>query len=184
MMEEPQKKKSRLRLKLFLLFVGVFSLIFQLGSYTPVTEDEANQFMDLMKEQLKDVDEVAIWLNNLRVATMMFVPFGFIIGGFIGFQTGWAVSAASVINPELSDMPAIALLYLTPFGLMELICYAIAMSRSVLLAQAIIKKRFNKRIMLYPTLKEYGIVAGVLLVAGFIEWAMIKWASEMGVSLF
>ncbi len=79
-------------------------------------------------------------------------------------------------------MPAIALLYLTPFGILELICYAIAMSRSVLLVQALVQKRFKKQLL--PTLKEYIIVSVVLLAAGVIEWRMILWASEQGVSLF
>jgi len=188
MMEE-QEKKSRLwwktpdkkRIGLTLIFMAIFSVIFQLGSYSTVSEEEANEFMDLMEVQLQGVDEVAIWLNNLRIATMMFVPFGFIIGGFISFQTGWAFAAATVINPELTQIPAIALLYITPFGLMELMCYGIAMSRSVLIVNALIKKRLKKQ--LYPTLKEWLIVSVVLLVAGIIEWRMILWATEQGVSL-
>jgi len=182
MVQQEEKKKSRLRLKLFFVFMGVFSLLFQLGSYSIVTEDEASQFMDQIKLLIVGIDEVGIWLNNLKVASMMFVPFGFIIGGFIAFQTGWAVAAASVLNPELTEMPAIALLYLTPFGILELICYAIAMSRSVLLVQALVQKRFKKQLL--PTLKEYIIVSVVLLAAGIIEWRMILWASEQGVSIF
>lgn len=189
MKDVKEEKKSRLwwktpdkkRIGLTLLFMAVFSIIFQIGSYSTVSEEEANEFMDLMEIQLEGVDEVAIWLNNLRIATMMFVPFGFIIGGFISFQTGWAFAAASVLNPELTQIPAIALLYITPFGLMELFCYGIAMSRSVIIVHALIKKRFRKQ--LYPTLKEWLIVSLVLLVSGVIEWRMIQWATEQGVSI-
>lgn len=182
MIVQQEKKKSRFRLKLFLLFVGIFSVIFQIGSYSTVTEEEANEFIEQIKIQIKDIDGVGIFLHNLQVATIMIVPFGFVIGGLISFQTGWAVAASSVINPELSEMPAIALLYLTPFGVMELVAYAIAMSRSVIIVQALIKKRIKTQ--LKPALKDYSIVVGLLFIGGIIEWEMIKWASEQGVSLF
>lgn len=157
-------------------------MLFQLGSYSTVTEDEANEFMDLISEQIKGIDGIGIAIHNLEISLIMFVPFGFIIGGFIAFQTGWSVAAATVLNPELSDLPAIALLYMTPFGIMELVAYAIAMSRSVLLVQALLKKRIKTQ--LKPLLKEVGIVSALLLIGGIIEWEMIKWASEQGVSLF
>ncbi len=61
-------KISRLRLKLFFLFVGVFSLLFQLGSYSTVTEDEANEFMDLISEQIKGIDGIGIAFHNLQIS--------------------------------------------------------------------------------------------------------------------
>ena len=66
---------------------------------------------------------------------------------------------------------------MTPFGMMELTAYAIAMSRSFLLIQQIIKKTSiftNKKAILI----EIGIVVGLLLVGGIVENEMIKTAIE------
>ena len=78
-------------------------------------------------------------------------------------------------NPLFS----IAILYVTPFGLMELVAYSIATSRSYILIWMIIKKN-DLRTAIRGTGIEIGILVGLLLIGGIIEDAMIKMAEEHG----
>ena len=80
-------------------------------------------------------------------------------------------------KPELGDISPLAV-FLTPFGMMELTAYAIAMSRSILLIQLIIKRTSiltNKIAILI----EIGIVILLLFVGGVVEDDMIKSVMEI-----
>jgi len=181
MMTQETKKKSHFRRNLFLLFIAVFSALFQAGSMQTVSQQEADEFVKVVGEQIKGIDAIGIFSHNALFALIMMIPGGFIFGGIIAFQTGWAVSAATVISPELAQMPALSLLFISPFGLMEITAYAIAMSRSVILVQTLVNRTI--RTQLKSTLKEIGIVIGLLLAGGFLEYAMIQWAIENGYNL-
>lgn len=181
MMIEEVKKKSHFRRNLFLLFIAIFAVLFQLGSMQTVTHQEATEFIDGVREQIKGIDGFGIFTHNALVAMIMMIPGGFLFGGIIAFQTGWAVSASTVLNPALTQIPPLSLLFVTPFGLMEVFAYAIAMSRSVILVQTLVNRTI--RTQLKPTLKEVGIVIGLLLVGGFMEFGLIQWASENGYNL-
>jgi hypothetical protein len=62
---------------------------------------------------------------------------------------------------------------------MELVAYSFGISRSFILIRAIVKKidliQFVK-----PTLIEIGIVTGLLLSGGYLEFYMIEMAQEQG----
>ena len=76
-------------------------------------------------------------------------------------------------TPSLAKIPPLALLYLSPFGVMELVAYSIGMSRSFLLISTIIRKKPLKN-ELRKTGIEIGIVLALLLAGGFIEYYMIQ----------
>jgi uncharacterized membrane protein SpoIIM required for sporulation len=104
----------------------------------------------------------------------MFIPgFGIAWGFFASWQTGVAFSAFKTINPTLIQIPSLSILYMTPFGLMELAAYSIAMSRSLFLVQKLIKKTSLKKDSKVTSI-EAGIVVALLLVGGFIEAYMIE----------
>ena len=72
----------------------------------------------------------------------------------------------------LNKVPPLVIL-ITPFGIMEVFAYALAMSRSVMLIYYLFKRRSWRKYAI-PTLIELSIVTGVLLVAAVIEWQMIE----------
>ena len=75
--------------------------------------------------------------------------------------------------PGLAEMHPLSVLYSSSYGLMELIAYSIAMSRSYQILHILVK-RTNLKSLIKPTAIEVGIVIAILLVAGFLEEYMIN----------
>lgn len=174
---------SRIRIITFFVFMGLFSAAFQLGSMSTVSEDEANIFMEEFDKLVEDIDAIGIFTHNTTISLPMFIPgFGVAWGLFSAWSTGFAFAAIVFIKPELAEIPPLTILYLSPFGLMELCAYSLATSRSFILIRAITKK---EKLMpfLRPTLMEIGVVVGLLLVGGFLEFYMIELAQEEGIEL-
>lgn len=164
----------RFRLIGFFVFMGLFSTLFQIGSMFQVSEEEANAFMSEFEKLIVDIDGVGIFFHNLSISLPMFIPgFGIVWGLFSAWSTGYAFSAIVSITPELSKIPPLTILFFSPFGIMELIAYSIATSRSFILIRAISKKT-NLISFLKPTIIEIGIVIGLLLIGGYLEYYMIQ----------
>ena len=90
-----------------------------------VSEEEANAFMTEFEELILDIDAFGIFVHNLTIALPMFIPgFGVAWGLFSAWSTGFAFAAIVVTAPQLSDIPPLSILLLSPFGLMELIAYS------------------------------------------------------------
>ena len=160
--------------------MGLFSAAYQLGSTSQVTDEEANAFMNEFEELVEGIDAIGIFLHNTSIALPMFIPgFGVAWGLFSAWSTGFAFAAIVSITPQLAEIPPLAILYFSPFGLMELVAYSLATSRSFILIRAIIKKN-NLSLFLKSTGIEIGIVIGLLLSGGYLEDYMIKLASEEG----
>ncbi len=104
----------------------------------------------------------------------MFIPgFGIFWGLFAAFSTGVAFSAMKSAIPLLDQIPSLSILFMSPFGLMELTAYSIAMSRSYILIHKIIKKmpiRPDIRVICL----EVAILVALLLAGGFLEYFMIE----------
>jgi hypothetical protein len=110
----------------------------------------------------------------------MFIPgFGIIWGIFSAWSTGFAFAAIVTTIPELEKIPALSILLLSPFGLMELFAYSLGISRSFILIKAIIQKTSLIQ-YIKPTIIEVGIVIGFLLVGGYLEFYMIELSQESG----
>ena len=169
---------SRIRIISFFVFMGLFTLVFQIGTMSEVSEDEANLFMEEFEKLIEDIDSIGIFVHNTTISLPMFIPgFGVAWGLFSAWSTGFAFAAIVSITPELEEIPPLAVLFLSPFGIMELCAYSLATSRSFILIRAITKK--TKLILfLKPTLIEIGIVVGLLLAGGFLEDYMIKLSLE------
>jgi hypothetical protein len=141
---------------------------------------DANIFMEEFEELIKDIDAIGIFVHNTSLSLPMFIPgFGIAWGLFSAWSTGFAFAAIVAITPELKEIPPLAILFLSPFGLMEICAYSLATSRSFILIRAITKKT-NLGPFLKPTLIEIGIVVGLLLAGGFLEDYMIKLSLEEG----
>lgn len=173
------KITKKRRFGLVLLFMAIFAVMFQVGSMTPVDSETAKKMMEEFENAIKNIDAFGIFAHNVIISLMMFLAgFGIAWGMFTGFQTGLAYSAASTIEPTLRQVPSL-ILFITPFGIMELFAYGIAMSRSYLL----VRHAFKRTIILKPLVIEVGIVIALLLVGGYIEQFMIQWAIDSGFDL-
>lgn len=163
--------------------MGLFSATYQIGSMSQVSKEEANTFMSEFEKLVTDIDAIGIFLHNSSISLPMFIPgFGVIWGLFSAWSTGFAFSAIVSITPELTKIPPLAILFLSPFGIMELSAYSIATSRSFMLIQAISKK-VSLIPFLKPTIIEIGIVIGLLLTGGYLEDYMMKLVQGNGISM-
>ncbi len=164
------KKK---RFALIGIAAAVFTGIYSIGAAVEMPTDEARQLKDEFQKQVEGIDAIGIFLNNFRIAAAMFIPaFGIVVGMISAYSTGMVFNALVQTTPQLSNIPPLAVLA-TPFGVMEVFSYGVAMSQSGILINTIVRKQ-SLRPMLKPTLIEVGIVAAVLLASAFIEFYMIE----------
>lgn len=173
----------KIRIITFFIFMGLFTIAYQIGSMSTVSEEEATTFMNEFEKLVKDIDAMGIFLHNSTISLPMFIPgFGVIWGLFSAWSTGFAFSAIVSISPELAKVPPLAILFLSPFGIMELTAYSLATSRSFILIKAIYRKS-NLISFLKPTIIEIGIVIGLLLAGGYLEYYMIKLVQDESITL-
>ncbi len=92
---------------------------------------------------------------------------------FSAFSTGIAFSVLKDAYPALENIPALTIIFMSPFGLMEIAAYSLAMSRSCILIHKIIKKIPIHR-DIRVTIIEIIILVGLLLVGGFVEYFLIE----------
>jgi hypothetical protein len=176
----------RFNFKRRLLYIGIGAAIFLAaysgGAAIPLSEEEASMVRDQFAEQIEGIDAFGIFLNNFGISLAMFIPAaGGGFGGFVGFATGTVYSAIAEQTPGLTNIPPL-LIFITPFGIMELFVYAMGMSRSGILIVRIAKDkpwRADQRRpffenVLKPTFIELGIAAVVLFAAAIIEWEIIE----------
>jgi hypothetical protein len=159
--------------RILYLLVGilVFLIFFTIG--TSVTFDKSTS--QLLKEQfqnkIKNIDSMGIFVNNFLISILMFVPgIGIVFGLFSGFSTG---NIFVIITRDLPIQISPLLIFLTIFGIMELVSYGIAISRSYILLINIVKRTNIKENLIYTGI-EIGIVAIILFFSAIIEWDLIK----------
>ena len=171
---------NKVRIITFFVFLGLFAAAYQMGSMSTVSEEEAEIFMAEFEDLVLDIDAFGIFTHNLTIALPMFIPgFGVAWGLFAAWSTGFAFAAITVAAPELDGIPALSILFLSPFGLIELAAYSFGISRSYILIKAVIKKTSLTQ-FIKPTLIEIGIVVSLLLAGGYLEFYMIELAKEEG----
>lgn len=164
-------------LKRRLLYILISSLSFTvayyIGSITPLDQDNAEMIREEFGKIIENIDIFAIFFNNIRIALGMFIPgIGIAIGLFAAYMTGTVFNAFAITSPALAEIPSLLIL-LTPFGILEIFSYGLAISQSFLLIRAIIGKRLDRSII-YSTLVQICIVGSILFVAAVIEYYMIK----------
>ena len=162
------------RILIFLIFIGIFSLSYSIVSQSKLSDEESKSFLKEFQKVVEGIDAIGIFEHNTSVALPMFIPgFGLAWGAFAAWSTGVAFGALVTTTPALAKIPPLALLYLSPFGVMELVAYSLGMSRSFLLINAIIRRKPLKN-ELRQTGIEIGIALALLLAGGFIEYSMIQ----------
>ena len=154
--------------------MAIFSAAYSIGSASNISEKDSKSFVKEFQHTVKGIDAIGIFIHNTSVALPMFLPgFGIAWGSFAAWSTGLAFRALVSTTPTLAKLPPLAIIYLSPFGVMELVAYSIGMSRSFLLINTILKRR-SLIGTLRPTAIEIGIVIVLLLAAAFIEYTMIQ----------
>ena len=158
--------------------MGIYSLSFQIGATSEVNPQEANDFVQDFLSATQDSDGLAFFVNNVSVSLQMFVPgIGAILGIYSGWSTGFGFAAIATMAPGLADIEPLTILYYSPYGVMELVAYSIAMSRSFLVVYSLVKK-VNPLSLIKPSLIEIGIVIGLLVIAGYLEEYLIQAAQN------
>lgn len=171
------------RLYLFFAFTAAFSGAYQLGAMSDVGEDDAREFMEHFGDLVEGIDAPGIFFHNMTIALPMLLPgFGVAWGLFSAWSTGYAFASISLLNPSLGGILPLAVLYLSPFGLMELAAYSMAISRSFVLALALARRR-PLRPHLPATAAEAGALAALLLAAAYLEMYMIESLTDGEISL-
>jgi hypothetical protein len=173
---------NKRRLIYLSLGTAAFLIAYSTGAAVPMSEEEAQILTREFSKQIEGIDQNGIFLNNIRITLVMFIPaIGSAFGAFSGFATGSVFSALVSSTPILGGVPPLVLL-ITPFGIMEVFVYGLAMSRSVMLIYYLLKKMpWHKYII--PTLIELGIATLVLFVAAVIEWQMIEQLGGLDASI-
>lgn len=160
--------------------MGLFAAVFQIGSLSSVAEEDAEAFMAEFEELVLGIDAFGIFTHNLTIALPMFIPgFGVAWGLFSAWSTGFAFAAIVLTAPQLAEIQPLAILFMSPFGIMELVAYSFGISRSFILIRAILKK-IHLTQFIKPTLIEIGITTSLLLAGGYLEFYMIEMAQEQG----
>ena len=162
------------RIVLFFVFLGIFSPSFAVGAEIQVSEEEGKIVLEELESLLGEIDAVGIFTHNTSLALPMFIPgFGIAWGAFAAFSTGMAFSVIQDANPILENIPSLTILFMSPFGLMEVAAYSIAMSRSYMIVHKMIR-----RMSIRPDFRVIGleitIVIGLLLAGGFVEYYFIE----------
>ena len=162
------------RIVLFFVFLGIFSASFAIGAEIQVSEEEGKIVLEELESLIGEIDAVGIFTHNTSLALPMFIPgFGIAWGAFAAFSTGMAFSVIQDANPILENIPSLTILFMSPFGLMEIAAYSIAMSRSYMIVHKMIK-----RMSIRPDFRviglEIAIVIGLLLIGGFVEYYFIE----------
>ena len=149
--------------------MGLFSASYQIGAMSEVDEESAQEILAELQEALEDIDAIGIFLHNTAISLAMFIPgVGVGWGFFSGYSTGYAFAALASLIPEIAEIPPLALLWVSPFGFMELVAYSLGTSRSYILIFMIIKKT-NLRPAIIPTAIEIGILLGLLVAGAVLE---------------
>ena len=110
-----------------------------------------------------------IFLNNVRIALIEAIPFvGPVFLGYSIFYTGEVLQAFAVSsNPPVPPLILGAVTFVFPHALIEFAGYAVAVTASVMLVWAGIKKRLRTEIWVY--VQEVLIAGAILLVAAATE---------------
>ncbi|MGI0024453.1 MAG: stage II sporulation protein M [Nitrososphaera sp.] len=155
-----------------LLFIGSYSA----GAAMPLTDEDAEEIRSGFLEDIENIDETGIFLNNLQVALAMFVPgVGVGLGIFSGLSTGEVYNAFALVTPSLAATSPLSVLA-TPFGILEVFAYGLAISRSGILVAQLVKKEERKswRQFSLVTAIEVAVVVAVLIAGSVVEFQIIS----------
>ena len=166
----------RFNFKRRFIYLGFGAIAFLLAYYggarVDINKEEAKDVKGEFIKKIDGIDQNGIFINNLMIALGMFIPIvGIGLGIFSGFSTGLVFSALAETSSYLQNVPPLAILF-TPFGIMEIFAYGLAISRSGMLTYNLVKKKPWREYAIH-TIIEIGIIVVLLITGAVIEWQMI-----------
>ena len=165
---------SLLKHRVFLTGIGViiFLISYFVGANIQLDQSSAQRLKEAFLHKISGLNYIGIFINNLIITLIMFLPgIGALFGIFSGYSTGTIFSAITYDISHSYISPLVILL--TPFGIMEVLCYGLAISRSFILLFSLVKKE-NLTKQLKSILIEIGIILIILFLAAIIEWHFIS----------
>jgi hypothetical protein len=151
----------------------VFIAAYSTGAALPMTQQEAELVTEEFTERIEGIDSAGIFENNILAAPGMFVPgFGVGLGIYAGVSTGMVFNAFAIVYPSLEGVSPLSVLA-TPFGILEVFAYGLAISRSGILVHHFIKKKPWRQYIVI-TLIEIGVALAALLIGAQIEGQVIQ----------
>ena len=149
-----------------------FLLAYYGGAKVGMNKQQAEDVKGEFIKKIDGIDQNGIFINNAVIALTMFIPVvGIMLGIFSGFSTGLVFNALAEIYPYLQNVTPLAIL-LTPYGIMEVFAYGLAISRSGMLAYYLIRKKPWREYAIH-TIIEIGVIVIVLIAGAVIEWQII-----------
>ncbi len=162
----------KIRLLLFSLGIAFFVTLFYIGYLVKLDKSFSEELSKNFQHQIQDIDELGIFFNNVKIALSMFIPIiGIIVGSFSAFSTGLVFNSIMSLSEVENFNPLIV--FLTPFGILELMSYGLALSRGGILFYELSKKILTKRSLVYLFI-EIGLVCLMLFIGAIIEWGIIE----------
>jgi hypothetical protein len=167
--------RQELKRRPIFLALGIIAFIvaYSAGAAVPMSQEEAEAVTEEFTERVGGIDSGGIFQNNILPALGMFVPgLGVGLGLYSAVSTGMVFNAFAIVYPSLQGISPLSVLA-TPFGILEVFAYGLAISRSGMLVQYLVRKKpWRQYIVL--TLIEVGIVLVALVVGAVIEGQMIS----------
>ena len=103
------------RLVFFFIAMLFFLSIFYIGFSFRMDESFSKELSKNFINQISDIDEFGIFLNNLKIALVMFIPvIGLVMGTISGFSTGLVFNSIMNLSNVAHSNPLV--IFLTPFG--------------------------------------------------------------------
>ena len=169
---------SLLKHRVFLTGIGViiFLISYFVGANIQLDQSSAQRLKEAFLHKISGLNYIGIFTNNLIITLIMFLPgIGALFGIFSGYSTGTIFSAIThdLVSPNYANYVSPLVIMLTPFGIMEVFCYGLAISRSFILLFSLVKKE-NLIKQLKSILMEIGIILIILFLAAIIEWHFIS----------
>jgi uncharacterized membrane protein SpoIIM required for sporulation len=156
------------------LGIIAFLTLYWTGTQIKLDHDSNMKLKEEFMKKIQGLNYLGIFANNLTISIMMFIPgIGILFGLFSGYSTGTVFSAIAQTSQTTADQISPLVILLTPFGIMEIFSYGLAISRSSLLLVSLIKKDHISKQLKY-TLIEIIIVIVILFLAALIEWHFIS----------
>jgi hypothetical protein len=164
----------KLRALYVALGIIAFLILYWTGTQIKLDYDSSIKLKEEFMKKIQGLNYIGIFTNNLTISIIMFIPgIGILFGLFSGYSTGTVFSAIAQTSQATADQISPLVILLTPFGIMEIFSYGLAISRSSLLLISLIKKDHVSKQLKY-TLIEIMIVTVILFLAALIEWHFIS----------
>jgi uncharacterized membrane protein SpoIIM required for sporulation len=156
------------------LGIIAFLILYWTGTQIKLDYDSSIKLKEEFMKKIQGLNYIGIFANNLIISIIMFIPgIGILFGLFSGYSTGTVFSAIAQTSQATTDQISPLVILLTPFGIMEIFSYGLAISRSSLLLVSLIKKDHISKQLKY-SLIEIMIVIVILFLAALIEWHFIS----------